>query len=188
MEINSLYRQFHDSLHRYILSKVAKKEDAEDILQEVFIKISLKKDSISNHEKIQNWIFTIARNAVIDYYRKSSGKKDLTYTDALSEDIEHENDPDATKGLESCLESFIEKLPEEYRAIIIDSELKNIRQKELALKYNMAYPSLRSRVQRGRERLRKMFVNCCIIELDKRGNVLDARMKKAGDEECGVCE
>ncbi len=188
MEITNIHQQFHDSLQRYILSKVGKKEDAEDILQEVFIKISLKKDSISNQEKIQNWIFTIARNAVIDYYRKSSGKQNLGYTDTHSEDIAHENDPDATKGLETCLESFIEKLPEEYRDIIIDSELKNIRQKELALKYNMAYPSLRSRVQRGRERLKKMFVNCCVIELDKRGNVLDARMKKAGDGECGVCE
>lgn len=188
MEVTNIHQQFHDSLQRYILSKVGKKEDAEDILQEVFIKISLKMDTISKQEKIQNWIFTIARNAVIDHYRKNSGKQNLSYTDTLSEDFEHENDPDATKGLESCLESFIEKLPEEYRDIIIDSELKNIRQKELALKYNMAYPSLRSRVQRGRERLKKMFVSCCVIELDKRGNVLDARMKKAGDEECGVCE
>ena len=69
MEVAGIYTQFHQSLLSFIRSKIRSKEDAEDILQNVFIRISNNVNKLSGEEKLQSWVFTITRNAIIDYYR-----------------------------------------------------------------------------------------------------------------------
>lgn len=183
MEVGSLYTQFSHSLLGYIRSKIRSKEDAEDILQNIFTRISLNVNTLAEKEKIQNWLFTVTRNAIIDYYRANASKRYSNVDDALIERIADERSADEGKGLlDQCLFTMIDLLPEEYRYIIIDSEIKGIAQKELAEKYSMAYSSMRSRVQRGRERLKQLFYNCCHIQTDVRGNVLEATKK---GEACG---
>lgn len=185
MEVTTIYKQFHADLLGYIKSKVRSTEDAEDILQNVFIRIASNIDKLSEELKVKNWIFTITRNAIIDYYRVNASKKKLALAGEMDENIPEAEDPDPTKGLDQCMSNMINLLPEEYRDIIIDSELKGIRQKDLAARHGMAYPSMRSRVQRGRERLKQLFYNCCHIETDKRGNILSAQ----GRTDCaGTCE
>lgn len=187
MEIVTLYEQFRQSLFKYIRSKVKSKEDAEDILQNVFIKISGGINKLADEEKLKSWVYTITRNSIIDYYRTTSSKQIATLDDTLSETLKEDETTDATKGLDQCLGSMINLLPEDYRDIIIDSEIKGIKQKDLAERYGMAYPSMRSRVQRGRERLKQLFYNCCNIEVDKRGNILSAQQKDNCGNSCGTC-
>lgn len=179
MEVAAIYTEFRHSLLRYIRSKVNSKEDAEDILQNVFMKISSNLVNLSNHEKLRSWIFTITRNAIIDYYRVNAARKNLAMK--MEDGVVAEEETNPENGLDRCLSDMINLLPEEYRDIIIDSELKEIKQKALAVKYGMAYSSMRSRVQRGRERLKQLFYNCCHIETDRLGNVLEVRGR-------GVCE
>ena len=185
MEVITIYNEFHSHLLGYVKSKVRSREDAEDILQNVFIRISSNIHTLAEDVKLKNWIFTITRNAIIDYYRINANKKKVVVTGEIGENILDTDDADPTKGLDQCMGKMISLLPEEYHDIIIDSELKGVRQKDLAEKYGMAYPSMRSRVQRGRERLKQLFYNCCHIETDKRGNVLVAQ----GRKDCnGSCE
>ncbi|NUM80477.1 RNA polymerase sigma factor SigZ [bacterium] len=182
MEITQLYSQFHNSLLNYIKSKVSNSADAEDILHEVFLKITENIDTLSSKEKIKSWIFSITRNAITDFYRLSSKKAmPIEKPDEL---IAEDDAPDKIKELECCLQNFIDQLPDEYRSVIIDSELNGIKQKDLIKKYNLAYPSVRSRVQRGREKLKQMFHDCCSIELDSRGRILDAESKSASCRSC----
>ena len=175
-------------LYNYIAVRVNNSDDAADILQEVFIKISVKINSLADGEKLKSWIFAITRNAIIDYYRKNANSKRTDMTDKIINEVKNENDEDATKGLDKCLKGFIQQLPEEYRDIIIDSEIKGIKQKDLAVKYDLAYPSVRSRVQRGRIRLKEMLLNCCKIEADSRGNILEAASKNNCGNDCGDCD
>lgn len=187
MEIAGIYTEFHQSLLSYIRSKIRSKEDAEDILQNVFIKISGNLNKLSEQEKLRSWIYTITRNSIIDYYRTKASKQNTSLDEDLEEQIGEEETIDSTKGLDTCLTGMISSLPEEYKNIIIDSELKGIKQKDLAEKYNMAYPSMRSRVQRGRERLKQMLVNCCEIEADKHGNIISAQSKNNCNDGCSPC-
>jgi RNA polymerase sigma-70 factor (ECF subfamily) len=185
MEVTGIYTRFHDALLSYIRSKIKSKEDAEDILQNVFIKISSNVNKLAEEEKLQGWIYTITRNAIIDFYRSNATKKSMAMDEVLVDTVPEQETTDATKGLDQCMSSMISLLPEEYRDIIIDSEIKGIKQKELAEKYNMAYPSMRSRVQRGRERLKQLFYSCCYIKTDRLGNVLEAE----GRTDCaGPCQ
>jgi len=187
MKINKIHNQFHNSLHNYIKARVNDRDDAADILQEVFIKIASKLDSLSAGEKLKGWIFTITRNAIIDYYRKKSTIKKSILTEQMIDEIANEQEFESTHGLDGCFRNFIRQLPLEYREIIIDSEINGIKQKDLAEKYGLAYPSIRSRVQRGRIRLKEMLLDCCKIELDSRGNVMNATPKKTCGGEEGNC-
>lgn len=187
MEVTTIYKQFHSDLLGYVKSKVRSREDAEDILQNVFIKISSNIDKLTEDVKLKSWIFTITRNAIIDYYRVNATKKKVGVPEEIDENVLELEEPDPTKGLDQCMNSMISLLPEEYRDIIIDSEIKGIKQKDLADKYEMAYPSMRSRVQRGRERLKQLFYNCCHIETDKHGNILAAQGRTDCDGPCKPC-
>lgn len=171
-------------LFNYIAHRVNNMDDTADILQEVLIKIAINLNSVSDHEKLRSWIFAITRNAIIDYYRNNAKSKRAGRIENIKGEIESENDIDSTKGLNNCLKGFIKKLPEAYRDIIIDSEINGISQKDLTEKYNLAYPSVRSRVQRGRSRLKEMLLNCCEIEADRWGNILEASSKNKCGEEC----
>jgi RNA polymerase sigma-70 factor (ECF subfamily) len=188
MEINAIHKQFHKTLHNYIAIRVNDSDDAADILQEVFIKIAYRLDSLSHEEKLRSWIFTITRNSIVDYYRKNASQKKTELTEKIINEAEDEDDVDVTKGLDKCLKGFIQQLPERYRDIIVDSEIKGIKQKDLVEKYNIAYPSVRSRVQRGRSHLKDLLLNCCTIEADDRGNVLAATPKDNCGSGCEDCD
>ena len=187
MEVAGIYKQFHSELFGYVKSKVRSREDAEDILQNVFVKISSSIDKLDEDVKIKNWIFTVTRNTIIDYYRLNTNRKKLAMSDELNEDIAEVVELDQTKGLDQCMGSMIGLLPDEYRDIIVESEIKGIKQKDLAEKYGIAYPSMRSKVQRGRERLKQLFYNCCHIETDKLGNVMEAQGKSDCGGPCNPC-
>lgn len=187
MEVAGIYKQFHSELLSYIKSKVRSREDAEDILQNVFVKMSLGIDKLDEDVKIKNWIFTVTRNTIIDYYRVNANKKKLAVNEELDDQIAEVEEIDQTKGLDQCMGSMIGLLPDEYRDIIVESEIKGVKQKDLADKYKMAYPSMRSKVQRGRERLKQLFHNCCHIETDKLGNVMEAQGKSDCGGPCKPC-
>lgn len=173
IEVAALYKQFHEILFNYIKNKVNNYHDAQDILQNVFIKVAYGINDLSRKEKLQSWMYTIARNAIIDYYRARSSKKESsTETEELLEYFSEEEYSDISKDLDCCLMGFVAQLPEEYRDIIIDVDLRGIKQKDLTVKYELAYPSVRSRVQRGREKLKQLLLDCCNMQWDKRGNIL----------------
>ncbi|HYG50256.1 MAG TPA: sigma-70 family RNA polymerase sigma factor [Flavobacteriales bacterium] len=186
MEVAEVYTKFRKSLYGYIYSKIKHKEDAEDILQNVFVKMQTNGAKLAEYEKIQYWLYRITRNSIIDHYRAKSGKKiRLEWKDEFTIDLPEEETHDNTKGLDACLTGFIDALPNDYKSIIIDSEIKGIAQKELSGKYNLAYPTMRSRVQRGREKLYKMMLNCCHIETDNRGNIIEATKKdNCNEKDC----
>jgi RNA polymerase sigma-70 factor (ECF subfamily) len=187
MEVADIYKQFHSELLNYIKSKVRSREDAEDILQNVFVKMSSGIDKLDEDVKIKSWIFTVTRNTIIDYYRVNASKKKLAIRDELNDEIAEAEEIDQTKGLDQCMSSMIRLLPDEYREIIIESEINGIKQKDLAEKHRIAYPSMRSKVQRGRERLKQLFYNCCHIQTDKLGNVIEAQGKSDCGGPCSPC-
>lgn len=186
MEITSLYNQFHRLLHNYIALRVNNKQDVEDLLQDVFVKIFLNIRKLEKGERLNSWIFSITRNSIIDYYRRNSNLKNKNnqLDDNLLEKLTPEEEIDTTKGLAEYLKEMIQQLPEEYRDIIYDSEINGIKQKDLAEKYAIPYPTLRSKVQRGRAKLKSMLDQCCKIATDRRGNVLECTPHEAFRDNC----
>lgn len=74
---------------------------------------------------------------------------------------------------------------DKYKEAIILTEFNGLTQKQLAQKLNISYSGAKSRVQRGKENLKKLFTDCCSIESDKYGNVVDFQQKSNCRNCCG---
>ncbi|APD08149.1 RNA polymerase sigma factor SigZ [Flavobacteriaceae bacterium UJ101] len=165
--------QLYKPLFFYIRKRINNQEDAEDLTQEVFYKLAK-----SNQEEVENlksWVYAIAKNTITDYYRK---KKMITQeVEDISFPEDHE-DHEASKELSQCVTSFVNALPEEDRAIMTLSELENVSQKEIAAQLDMNYVTVRSKIQRGRKKLKELFSDCCVILQGGKGSILDYEQKE----------
>ena len=160
---------FHNKIRQYILKRVTDPDDAEDILQEVFLKIHNSIGQLENKERLPAWLYRICRNAVIDYYRARRREIDLS-EDLAVETATYESDPETE--LAAGLRGMIGCLPEKYRQALILTELDGMKQAELADHLNLSLSGAKSRVQRGREMLREELLACCHFEFDRRGKII----------------
>lgn len=175
----SLYRTFQERLRRFILKRVRDSAAAEDILQDVFLKIHTKADSLQDETKLESWIFQITRNTIIDHYR-SKGKTDpLDNSIDLAEEDLHD---EAHKRLATTVRSFIDQLPPLYREALVLVEYEGLTQNEVAVKLGISLSGAKSRVQRARAMLRDLFMQCCHFEFDQYGTVLDYHSRS-----CSCC-
>jgi len=182
--IGCIWDEFSKPVKGYIKKRVDNEEDAEDILQEVFIKINNNLKNLEDEKKIHAWIYTIARNAITDYYRKNSKRPQLI---ELDENISDNSPVELTANLEiaACLKGMINNLPEKYKEAILLSEFEKLSQKEMSEKLGMSISGVKSRVQRGRKMLKEMLLGCCQFEFDSLGHVIDYEHK---EKNCRFCK
>jgi RNA polymerase sigma-70 factor (ECF subfamily) len=112
----------------------------------------------------------VANNTIADHYRKS--KKIITIPQADTKDNENFNDE-----LLDCLAPFLEQLPNKYKDALILSDIEQKPQREVAALLNISLSGAKSRIQRAREKLKKLFVNTCRIQSDKYGNIINCDCK-----------
>lgn len=182
MATELIWKNFQAQLFGFIKKRVANPLDAEDILQDIFIKIHLSIDSLNQEDRLATWVYRITRNAIIDFYRK---QKKLDTLD-LSEDIPLLEDnlmeqPDFY--FTKCLMPLIQELPQKYREAFVKTELEGLSQKEYAQELGLSYSGAKSRVQRAKAKLQSLFVRCCGISTDAYGNIIQVACScSCGDE------
>lgn len=181
--INCVWEEFSVPLKRFIKKRVANEQDADDILQEIFIKIHNNIKSLMDDNKIHAWIYRITRNAIADYYRRSYNNFEVA---ELPENLKSgsEEELSANTEIASCLKAMVGNLPETYKQAILLTEFQNMTQKELSEKLGISISGVKSRVQRSRKMLKEMLLGCCHLEIDRRGNIIDYKHK---NNECKYC-
>ncbi|WP_438446534.1 RNA polymerase sigma factor SigZ [Gorillibacterium sp. sgz5001074] len=184
MEMETLWGAFHEPLKAFITRRVSNEQEAEDILQDVFLKIFTKMDSLRDEESLKPWIYQITRHSIIDNYRKRKPVGDQLLHD-LPEFIES-NESNLNMELSACLRPMIQQLPDKYREAIELTELEGLSQVELSQKLGISFSGAKSRVQRGRQKLKDIISACCHLELDRYGNVLEIESKDASPK-CNSC-
>lgn len=175
----NIWVKFNKELLRFITKRVENKDVANDLLQDIFIKIHLKVSTLSDNEKLTNWVYQVTRNSILDYYKKKKHSNNIT------SEVVYELDVTATFNEEfgKCLKPFINELPETYREAILLTELGNLSQKEFAKQSKISYSAAKSRVQRGRQQLHELFNQCCKFSTDKYGNIIEYQRKS----KCSKC-
>ncbi len=169
--ISEIWETFHKELKAFALSKIKNLADTEDLLQEVFIKIMQNFAKVNNSENIRQYLYGIVRNAVYDYFNSKRYNSSEAELEAL---ISQEEENTLNQHIvDCCLQSFIEKLPEHYRDAIVLTEFDNVSQKDLAERLNISYSGAKSRVQRGREKLKAIILDCCAMKSDVYGNLME---------------
>ncbi len=187
-DLTALWQEFHDRLYRFIQQRVNNPADADDILQEVFLRIHHRLSTVRDRDRLVSWMFQIARHAVIDHYRSSSRQWDV----ATEREIELAANPDeedsatSNQELATCLQPMLKALPSTYQEALQLIELEGMTQKAAAERLGLSLSGAKSRVQRGRQQLKAMLLRCCEIERDRLGNVLDYQLKQGAS--CGSQE
>ncbi len=166
----NVWQEFNIKLKQFIIKRVRDEQSAEDILQDVFVKIHTHIDMLRDGHKLQSWIYQITRNAVYDYYRDQRITAGITETLDLPEE---EDEDDVERMLALSLKGMIDCLPNAYRQALILTEYEGLTQKELASRLGLSFSGAKSRVQRAREKLREMLLECCHLEFDRRGRIID---------------
>jgi RNA polymerase sigma-70 factor, ECF subfamily len=166
-----------DGLTRKLRQFVARRvpgSDVDDVLQEALLRIQRGLSGLRDDERFGAWVYRVTRSAVADHLR-ASARPIESGREAADERLEAQ-EPDASDELASellgCLSSFVAELPSPYREAITLTELEGLSQREAASMLGLSVSGMKSRVQRGRERLRETFERCCELTQDARGRVI----------------
>lgn len=154
----------------FVARRVASPADAEDLVQDVLLRMAREIGTLRDGERLDAWAYRLARNAIIDEYRRR-GRAGAAMIRLQAERGEEPGDPTAEPALESdlvelrgCLWPLIDRLDEPYRSALTATAVDGRTQAEAAAAAGVSLPGMKSRVQRGRDRLRAMLLACCAVD------------------------
>lgn len=177
-----------DRLRPYVRRHVGSEADADDVLQEVLLKMHGRLPTLRDEERLVPWAFGIARRAVADHHR-ARGRAPIPTEEIVDpqrpSSLDDRHDIDA---LTMTLATFVAALPSPYREAIVLTELEGRTQREAAGMIGVSLTAMKSRVQRGRAKLRQMLERCCAIELDARNRIVHVQPRPDGELPDGCCD
>lgn len=183
--VEYLWVYFSKPLMSFIKNRVNNDQDAEDILQDVFCKIQNNINSLKAGDKIHAWVYSITRNAITDFYRTHRIENLCSeLSDDIPDDRLDSGSEDANAEIAQCLKVMINSLPDKYKEAILLTEFQNLTQNELSQRLGLSLPGAKSRVQRARGKLKEMLFDCCNLEFDRLGNVIEYQDK---NNRCKCC-
>lgn len=180
MNIELIWQEYGHSLKRFLLSKVSNEADVEDLLQNILIKTHRSLETLKSTDSLKPWLFQIANHSIIDFYRIKSKRHELVADDLWYQERALELEHDLTP----CISPFIDALPTKYSELLTAIDIEGESQKDYARRQGVSYSTLKSRVQKSRSLLRQLFDECCELELDQHGNVIECELKNGQCKDC----
>ncbi len=184
---NVVWEEFSSNLKGFIHKRVQDEQDADDILQDVFLKIHNKIDSLKDENKLAAWVYQITRNAITDYYRRQSrvSETNMELPEEIEDLVESPMETGETDNhITACLKPLIDSLPEKYQQAIVLTEYETLTQKEMAERLGISLPGAKARVRRARKKIKTVLLEGCHFEFDRLGNVIDYQAKEGGCDYC----
>jgi RNA polymerase sigma-70 factor, ECF subfamily len=165
------WTDLHAGVRAFIARRVRDQHAADDIAQDVMLKVQAQLASQPPaDEKLDAWVFRVARNAVIDHYRARREQAPIDDAEHVPAD---EDQPTPAAELSRCVRQIIQRLPSEYAEALTLTDLEGLTQQQLADRIGLPLSAAKSRVQRAREKLGAMILDCCDVERNRAGAVVD---------------
>jgi len=178
MTTHQIWTNYNLDVKKFIFSKIKDEQITDDLLQETFIKVHTKIDTLQHPDKIKPWLFSIARYTVLDYFRDRKMSRTFTEFDTIiSEQVSEHTEQD-------CLHGILKTLPKKYRDPLFLSDIKGLKQAEVASQLNLLLPTTKSRIQRARKLIAQGYVKCCDFTINQKGHLVGEIKNK---EDCKVC-
>jgi RNA polymerase sigma-70 factor (ECF subfamily) len=159
--------------------------EVDDVLQDVFLRVQRGLPGLRDEERFTSWLFQIARSSIAEHQRArarhplaTAPEQPEVAADPIADDRE------AARSLACCISVFVARLASPYREAVTLVELEGLTVREAAEMVGTSVSGMKSRVQRGRAQLRRLFEDCCEIALDARGKVIDYTRRP---RPCGTC-
>lgn len=155
MDIETIYREYHDKVLNYIKGKVNNAEDAEDLCADVFLKVQKKIDEYDETKAAPStWVYTIARNAVIDFYRVNRVTEELPEEIVSDEEVDLELLQNETL---SELAEALKKLSEEERTVIVLHYYEGLSLMDIEQRTGLSYGQVKLRHNSALKVMKKFF-------------------------------
>ncbi|MDA8172767.1 MAG: sigma-70 family RNA polymerase sigma factor [Nitrospiraceae bacterium] len=177
---NEIYTDFHPKILGYV-GRLVGWHDAEDVTQEVFLKVNAALANFRGESNLSTWIYRIATNAAMDHLRKTPWRSlhaasELT-DDALLPGCRSMVEKESTNSLDSeairmemneCIRGIVDGLPENYRTVLALSEMEEFTNLEISQILSISVDTVKIRLHRARARLKKELETHCNFYRDER--------------------
>ncbi len=179
-QFEEIYIEFRKPLFRYISYKVSDKQVAEELLNDLFFKASKSLDTLKEKENLQAWLYKIASNLIIDYYRKTKVK-----SVEIDEEIhlEEEKEDSIYSELNCCVNDLFNILPKAQAESLKAVYYNEFTQNEYATKNDLNLSTVKSNIKRGKESIKNFFEQCCDFERDNKDQIIKC-MHKGSNTPC----
>ncbi len=148
---------FSKFVERYVYRKVSNKFDGDDIIQEVYLAAYKNCGSLHDASKFKAWIMSIANNKCADHYRRVYGKNDVNIDDIKY--IEDEKASYFTEADEAYVYETLDKMPENYRRLLLDFYIENKSHREIAEQLKCPLGTVKSRLYAAKNKFRDLYPN-----------------------------
>jgi RNA polymerase sigma-70 factor (ECF subfamily) len=172
LRFQEIYEEYRAKVFRYLVRMVGECE-AEDLTQEVFVKVGRGLDAFRGESSLSTWIYRIANNAALDRLRSSQNdpQKRLPLEDFAEIECDEEIRTDERqhsaekkvlrREMNGCIREIIDKLPDSYRSVIVLSELEGFKDGEIADIIGLSLQATKIRIHRARAKLRDELSKAC---------------------------
>lgn len=164
---NKAWRQHKTELRAFLAHRAASVAEADDLLQEIFLKALLHGKAFCRLDNPRAWLFHVARNLLVDRLRLT--KEQVPLPDDLAEEAVLDLLP--VDLLSQCLPRVLTELAADDREAIQLCDMQGLAQKDFAQQLGLSLPAAKSRVQRARARLRSRLAEACQVKFDEGGKV-----------------
>ncbi len=167
------YQVLRRSMLGYLRKHVTDHAIAEDLLHEVFLKALRANKRGDVPRNVAAWLYTIARNTVIDFYRAKWPMDELP-DELVANDVE---DHLAEQAFAECVRPLMQQLPVIYRDTLLATDLHGKTLHAFATELNVSTSAIKSRASRGRKMLKEKLLACCSVDLSSAGEVVDFHVR-----------
>lgn len=169
-----VWSEFSERIRSFVSRRLGQPADVEDTVQEIFVRIHSNLPSLKETQRLQAWIFAIARNVIADRFRRAS-RSPRPLPEELDLETSSAREPTETalqEELSQCLQPMIAALPRLYREAIELTELDGLSQVAAAGHLGISVSGMKTRVQRARRKLKQTLLKCCEFEADHSGRIV----------------
>ncbi len=177
-----IWQSLGNDLRSFFRRRLSDAALAEDLAQESLLRVYQGLPALRDETRLRPWVFRIARNVLTDHYRSRRPGTEAVPEELPAAGPEPENLDGEVGG---WLQWMIGLLPEDYREAVRLTEVDGLTAPEIAGRMGISLPAAKSRVQRGREKLRNALFACCDVEFDRRGHAIGYTQKGNECEGCG---
>ena len=194
-DFEKLHARFRPKIHSY-LCRLAGESEAEDLCQEVFVKVGRNLDSFRNEAQLSTWIYQIATNSFYDRLRSPSFKQKskehpieiddhtLEDRDFISQQQKPGIDQQVIRGeMNACIRGYIDQLPETYRTVLLLSEEEGFKNREIAEILQVSLDNVKIRLHRAKAKLKISLQSNCDFYMDERSELSCDRKQQCDSED-----
>jgi RNA polymerase sigma-70 factor, ECF subfamily len=172
-DMRCAHRELEERLRPFVARRVPS-SDVDDVLQDVFLRAQRALPDLRDEERFGTWMYRVARSAIAESHRQRSRHPVLDTEDPEASAATEGSEPTPLQAeVAEYLVPLISRLPSPYREALTLTELQGHTQQAAADALGISLSGVKSRVQRGREKLRALLAECCRIGVDARGRVIE---------------